>query len=250
MGQTRRSNRPFVPALFQIGLPACVNFFMLRRQCFATIIDYILGEFALLFDLFGESRQKNSGVGDDRQIHRRQFLKIARPAPHDNVFERDIDHFAPRFGCRHVGVRVGIAAHQRAIEVGNVEAHDHVGIGDQLAVSPGEIERVRIEEIQTRAEIDHRYGQQIGECNETQHRLVIPANVVREDHRVLRRRQKLRCFLDSLIIGLQRCRRAKSLRVGQGNFFFDRGFLIADIEAEVHRAARIAHGDPVAAHNR
>src|SRR6185503_17552832 len=87
MGQTRRRDRPLVPALFQIGLPARVHLFMLPGQRFAAVLDDALGKFTLLFNLFGERRQEDSGVGDDRQIDRRQLLKIARPTPHDDIFE-------------------------------------------------------------------------------------------------------------------------------------------------------------------
>ena len=166
-----------------------MHLFMLRRQHFAPVFDHALGKFTLLSDLFGDSGKKNFCVRDDRQVHRRQLLKVTTPSAHYDIFERHVDHFAAGFGRRHVGVRIGVRAHQRAVKVGHVETHDDVGVGDQLAVSAGEIERVRVGEIQTRAEIDDRNRQQIGEGHQAHHRVVVPPHVVGQDHGTLRRRQ-------------------------------------------------------------
>src|SRR5262249_29310348 len=40
-----------------------------------------------------------------------------------------------------------------------------------------------------------------------------------------------------------------SFRIGQRDFFVDRGLLIGDVEAEIDRTPRIAHGDAIAAHD-
>ncbi len=163
-----------------------MHFLVLLRHCLAPILDYAFGKFALLFDLFGESREKNSGVGDDRQIHRRQFLKVAGPAAHDDIFEGDIDHFAAGFGRRNVGVRVRIRAHQRAVEIGHVESHDDVGVGDQLAVPAGKVQRMSVGKIQARTAIDHGNRQEIGERHQAHHRIVVPPHIIGQDHRILR----------------------------------------------------------------
>ncbi len=83
-------------------------------------------------------------------------------------------------------MRVGIRTHQRAVEVGHIESHYHVGVGDQLAIPASEIERVGIGKIQARTAIDHGNRQEIGERHQAHHRIVVPPHIIGQDHRILR----------------------------------------------------------------
>ena len=136
---------------------------MLARHRFAPVVDHALGKLSLFFDFFSEGGEKDSGISDDRYVHRRQFLKVAGPAANYDIFERDIDHFAAGFGRWNIRVRVGIRAHQRAVKIGHVQTHDHISVGDQFTVSAGEVQRMSVGKVQARAEIDYRNRQQVGQ---------------------------------------------------------------------------------------
>src|SRR2546427_5278348 len=71
-----------------------------------------------------------------------------------------------------------------------------------------------VREVEPRAEIDHRYRQEIGQLHETQHRFVASSEIVGQNHWMLRLGKQPRRLLDRIGIGLKRCRRTEAGRIG------------------------------------
>ena len=82
-------------------------------------------------------------------------MKIAGQAAHGEIGQRDMNHFAAGLGRRHRRMSRRIRFHQRAVEIGHIEPHDDIGIGDEILVLAGEIEHVGVGKIEPGAEIDH-----------------------------------------------------------------------------------------------
>ncbi len=74
----------------------------------------------------------------------------------------------------------------RSPEVGELEAEDHVGAGDQRAAALGMIQRVARGEIHSPALIDHRGLQGFGQFDQQRHPGGRARGAIRDDYRVFR----------------------------------------------------------------
>ena len=162
-----------------------------------------------------ERRQRRFGVGGHRDVDFRIALEVLIVALDVEVERGDADQLRARLDerPRRAGEPVAHRA-DGAPEVGQLEAEDDVGVGDELPRAARLIERMPRREVHAAALIDDRRLQRLGQLDEKRHAGRRARRAVRDDDRVLRVDEQSRRFGDRAGIALRR-RRDRELRHAQ-----------------------------------
>ena len=192
-------------------------------------------------------RQRQRGIGRDRQVHRDQRLKRVRPAPHRVVLERDGDHARALVQEAHLA-RAPVGHAEGAQQARHVEGEDDVGVAQYLVTGAAHVERMAAGTLGRPAYSAARSisgaAEQLGQPAERRRHAGPAAEELHDDHRVPRLDQPPGGVVDGARIGVRGRRRLEARRIRHRDRAGERLLLERRVQAEVHRALRLGAREP------
>ncbi len=203
-------------------------------------------------DRLGQRRERRLGVGRHRDVHFRIALEVLEVALGEQIDRIDADEPRARPDARpRAAVQRVAEGVDRAPEVGQLEAEDDVGVGDELPGALALIERMPRRNVHAPALIDDRRLKRLGQLHEP----LDPGGRAREpvgdDHRVLRVHEQPRRLGHGARVALRR-RGQRQLRHAEARRHLGRNriFLEPAVDDDHHRHHRRRHRDLVGADGR
>ena len=150
----------------------------------------------------GERGRRQRRVRRDGQGRGVQAAVVVRPALHLQLPQRNVDEH--RVGAKDVLrlARGAVQPRQLLLQVVHVEGQHHVGLGQQLFLGLGRVERVVRGEVEEVAAVDHRQREALRQSHQPLHGLVGATEEVCEHDGVLGRHERARHPLQRRGVGL------------------------------------------------
>ena len=218
----------------------------LRRRAIVPVPEPIL-------DGREQRRQRERGVGRDRQVHGDQRLERLRPAPGRVVLEGDRDDAGALVEQAHLA-RAAIDVAERAQEVRDVEGEDEVGLAHHLVSRAAHVERMTARDARSPLVLDgqvhERRREELGETAERRRHAGTAPEGLHHDHRKARVHEPAGRVVDGARVGVRRRRRLEAPDVGHRYRTRERLLLQARVETQVDGTLRLRAGEAPCAEER
>ena len=162
-----------------------------------------------------------------------------------------------RAGCRQRDrrLRVGLDAAQDAEQVAHLEPEHEIGVGHELGLLSGEVERVPRREVERDLPVlalgvDDREREELGQLDECVEGALAASDEVGDDDGPLGLEQPVRDSIDRVVLGGRWRVRREPLEVRLDELRRPLLLLVLDVEADVHGRSRLGRRQPKPLHER